>query len=200
MSLTSEQKQAVSAWVAAGDNLSIVQKKLAEEFKISMTYRDVRFLVDDLGLELKNAAPKADASDISKAQVPPAGAAATPPRNSPNEKKGLVDKLKEKVGLGGDDETEELPAEDAYPEDEGVPADAPPAGASTLKLEVDRLMRPGTVVSGTVTFSDGVSGKWALDQYGRLMLETGQKGYQPSPADVQVFQRELQIQLQRQGY
>jgi hypothetical protein len=51
-----------------------------------------------------------------------------------------------------------------------------------------------------VTFSDGVSGKWALDQQGRLMLDTPQKGYQPNPADVQTFQRELQTQLQRQGY
>jgi hypothetical protein len=193
MSLTPEQKQAVASWVAAGDNLSVVQKKLSEQFKISMTYRDVRFLVDDLGLELKNAAPKSDVSDVSKATVAKPAAAAPPV-----EKKGFVDKLKEKVGLGGD-EADDLPPEEAFPEDEGVPA-APPAGASTLKLEVDRLMRPGTVVSGSVTFSDGVSGKWALDQYGRLMLETGQKGYQPSPADVQVFQRELQIQLQRQGY
>jgi hypothetical protein len=109
-----------------------------------------------------------------------------------------VDKLKEKVGLGGD-EPDDLPPEEAYPEDEGVPADAP-AGGGALSLEVDRIMRPGTVVSGTVTFSDGVSGKWGLDQYGRLMLDTGQKGYQPSAADVQAFQRELQLQLQRQGY
>jgi hypothetical protein len=32
------------------------------------------------------------------------------------------------------------------------------------------------------------------------MLDTGQKGYQPSHVDVQAFQRELQMQLQRQGY
>ena len=75
-----------------------------------------------------------------------------------------------------------------------------PAGAGTFSLEVDRIMRPGTMVSGAVTFSDGVSGKWALDQQGRLMLETPQKGYQPSPVDLQAFQRELQVQLQRQGY
>jgi hypothetical protein len=197
MSLTPEQKQAVAAWVAAGDNLSAVQKKLSEQYKLSMTYRDVRFLVDDLGLELKNAAPKADATDVTKAQVPAAGAGAPPPRSAPGEKKGFVDKLKEKVGLGGD-EADDLPPEDDYPADEGVPAQPPAAGS--LSLEVDRIMRPGTVVSGSVTFSDGVSGKWGLDQYGRLMLDTGQKGYQPSPADVQTFQRELQAQLQRQGY
>src|SRR6266567_812500 len=94
--LSPEQKQTVAAWVAAGDNLSAVQKKLAEHFKVSMTYMDVRFLVDDLGLELKNAAPKADTSDLSKANV----GAVPPPRAdqagsaAPAGKKGFVDKLK----------------------------------------------------------------------------------------------------------
>ena len=184
MSLTPEQKQAVSAWVAAGDNLSAVQKKLSEQFKISMTYRDVRFLVDDLGLELKNAAPKADASDLSKASVTKSDVGGVPP--------GLHSR-----GDGGPPR-EALPDDD-LPADEGVPA-VPPAGPGNLTLEIDRLMRPGTMVSGSVTFSDGVSGKWALDQQGRLMLETAQKGYQPSPDDVKTFQRELQAQLQRQGY
>ena len=177
MSLTPEQKQAVAAWVAAGDNLSAVQKKLSEQFKVSMTYRDVRFLVDDLGLELKNAAPKTDASDVSKAAVAKPAAAAEVERADPS-----------------------ALADDDLPVDEGVPAVPPPAGTGTFSLEIDRLMRPGTMVSGSVTFSDGVTGKWALDQQGRLMLETAQKGYQPGPADVQAFQRELQTQLQRQGY
>ena len=185
MSLTPEQKQAVSAWVAAGDNLSAVQKKLSEQFSISMTYRDVRFLVDDLGLELKNAAPKTDASDVSKAAVAkPASGAARP---EPVE------------GLPPDGLPDDTLPPDGLPGDEGVPA-VPPAGPGTFSLEIDRIMRPGTMVSGAVTFSDGVTGKWALDQQGRLMLETAQKGYQPSPADVQAFQRELQTQLQRQGY
>ena len=56
------------------------------------------------------------------------------------------------------------------------------------------------MVSGSVTFSDGTAGKWALDQYGRLMLDTPKKGYQPSQADVQAFQRELSTQLQRHGF
>ena len=188
MTLTSEQKQAVAAWVAAGDNLSAVQKKLVEQFKVSMTYCDVRFLVDDLGLELKNAAPKADATDVTKAAVAkPSAPAGTAARGLPADEAGLPSED------GG------LPPEDDFPADEGVPA-TPPTGASTLTLEVDRIMRPGTMVSGSVTFSDGVSGKWGLDQYGRLMLDTGQKGYQPSAADIQTFQRELQAQLQRQGY
>jgi hypothetical protein len=173
MSLTPEQKQAVSDWIAAGDNLSAVQKKLTEQFKVSMTYRDVRFLVDDLGLELKNAVPKVDASDVSKTPPPPATAPLP-------------------------DDADGLPSGGFPDEEEGVPAQPPAAG--TFSMEIDRIMRPGTMVSGAVTFSDGVSGKWALDQQGRLMLETPQKGYQPSPADIQTFQRELQVQLQRHGY
>ena len=201
MSLTPEQKQTVATWVAAGDNLSTVQKKLIEQFKVSMTYMDVRFLVDDLGLELKNATPKADTSDVTKA-APPAGmvppSRSTPP---PAEKKGFMDKLKEKVGIGGGtDDEDELPAEEFGGEEPGVPAAPPAPGAGSVTVEIDRLIRPGAVVSGTVTFSDGVSGKWALDQMGRLMLDTGSPGYKPSAADVQVFQRELSTQLQRQGY
>ncbi|MBL9214317.1 MAG: hypothetical protein JNG83_02455 [Opitutaceae bacterium] len=190
MSLTPEQKQSVAAWVAAGDSLSAIQKKLAEQFKVSLTYMDVRFLVDDLGLELKNAAPKADASDVSK----------SPPAAPPPAKAGFLDKLKEKVGLGDEPEEEDMPPDD---EADLPPDDLPPAAPDSpggVKLDLDRIVRPGAVVSGNVTFSDGITGKWALDQYGRLMLETSQKGYQPSPADVQSFQRELQVQLQRQGF
>mgnify|MGYP001216092278 CR=1 FL=1 len=179
MNLTPEQKQAVASWIAAGDSLSAVQNKLSSEFKISLTYRDVRFLVDDLNLELKDTAPKIDASDVTKASVPPAAPAAAPDGD--------------RATL---DDEDEIPA-DNFPEDD---ATAAPAGAGSVSVEIDRVVRPGAVVSGSVTFSDGVSGKWALDQYGRLMLDTGKPGYQPSAPDVQAFQRELSTQLQRHGF
>src|ERR1043165_5425286 len=126
MSFTPEQKQAVAAWVAAGDNLSAVQKKLAEQFKVSMTYRDVRFLVDDLDLALKDAAPKVDASDVSK--TPPPARPASPP-----EKKGLIDKLKEKVGMApGAVEEDDLPPEDLPEGVDDYPP--PPAGSGQLSV------------------------------------------------------------------
>jgi hypothetical protein len=80
MSLTPEQTAAVSTWVAAGDNLSTIQKKLREEFSVALTYMDVRFLVDDLNLQLKDAPTKVDTSDVSKAQpkAPAAGAPGQP--------------------------------------------------------------------------------------------------------------------------
>ena len=65
MKLTPEQNAAVAGWIAAGDSLSTVQQKLRETFELSLTYMDVRFLVDDLDLTLVDAKPKADTSDLS---------------------------------------------------------------------------------------------------------------------------------------
>ncbi len=191
MNLTAEQKQAVAQWIAAGDNLSTVQKKLSEQLKISMTYRDVRFLVDDLNLELKDAAPKVDASDVTKAPArEPAGAP---------EKKGFLDKAKEQLGLGkgADDEAsdEEVPVEEDYD-------DLPPAGAGNVTVTVDKVtLLPGALASGAVTFSDGVTAKWIVDQYGRPGLtEVSKPGYRPTPADGQAFMQELSMALQKRGF
>src|SRR5437868_1015791 len=46
--------------------------------------------------------------------------------------------------------------------------DALPPGAGNVSVTVDRLARPGALVSGNVTFSDGNSAQWHLDQTGRL--------------------------------
>ena len=118
MTLTPEQKQAVASWVDAGDNLSAVQKKLYDQFKISMTYRDVRFLLDDLNLELKDAAPKVDTSDITKAQ-PAKPTPTTPAAGKPAgaEKKGFFDKAKEKRGLAKDEPAAEAAGEEFPDED-----------------------------------------------------------------------------------
>jgi hypothetical protein len=193
MTLTPEQKEALTSWVVAGDNLSTIQSKLLEQFKVSMTYMDVRFLVDDLNLALKDAAPKVDTSDVSKVQVPPAG-----------EKKGLIDRAKEKLGMGKGDETASEGGdalEDGEYEEDALPADAV-AGLSTLSVSVDKVtLLPGAIASGTVTFSDGVTGKWMVDNYGRPgFTEVSKPGYRPSPADAQAFMQELSAALQQRGF
>jgi hypothetical protein len=85
----------------------------------------------------------------------------------------------------------------------GQPANPPPASApgkpGQVSVTVDEIARPGTVASGRVTFSDGNSAEWYLDEMGRLGLMPQQQGYRPSPADVQTFQRELQNELSRLG-
>jgi hypothetical protein len=197
MTLTPEQKQAVSEWVAAGDNLSAIQKKLTEQFKVSMTYMDVRFLVDDLNLALKDPTPKVDASDVTKAQ------AARPAAEKPAEKKSLLEKAKEKLGLGKDEAEAPLPGEEELPEDADMDEALPPAGGpSSVSVTIDKVtLLPGAMASGTVIFSDGVSGKWMVDNYGRPgFTEISQPGYRPSAADAQAFMQELSAAIQGRGY
>jgi hypothetical protein len=75
---------------------------------------------------------------------------------------------------------------------------APAKGGVSLK--VDHLARPGAIVSGNVTFSDGKSAEWYLDQMGRLGLVPKETGYKPSPADLQSFQMTLESELSRMGF
>jgi hypothetical protein len=70
MNLTDEQKQAVATWINEGLKLADIQKRLGSEFGLSLTYMDVRFLVDDLKLTLK---------EPEKPKIAPAPAAATAP-------------------------------------------------------------------------------------------------------------------------
>jgi hypothetical protein len=160
MKLSPEQEQAVASWIAEGESIAGVQKRLEEEFEISITYMDARFLIDDLNLELKDKEP-----------------APSP--------------------------TVDLSAQPSAPASPGQPADQSPAenvGGGTVSIELDKLTRPGAVVSGDVTFSDGVTAKWALDQQGRLMLDASQEDYQPSKEDMTAFQTELSRELQSKGF
>jgi hypothetical protein len=77
------------------------------------------------------------------------------------------------------------------------PADAAKAGG--VSVGVDQIARPGAIVSGKVTFSDGQKADWYLDQTGRLGVVPAQQGYKPPAADVQQFQIALQEELQRMG-
>lgn len=145
MELNQEQQQALSQWVEAGAGLSDLQQKLGSEFDLRMTYMDVRFLLIDLGLELKETQEEPEEDDPDAVQEP------------------------------------------EWVDDAGV------------KVDVDRVVQPGALVSGDVTFTDGVSAKWTLDQTGRLGLDAGDPDYRPSEEDVKAFQQELRSALERQG-
>src|SRR6266487_4407540 len=60
---------------------------------------------------------------------------------------------------------------------------------------VDQIARPGAVVSGSVTFSDGNIAAWYLDQFGRLGLAPKKQGYKPPAGELQEFQTALQNEL-----
>lgn len=144
MNLSEEQKKLVAAWVAEGASLAEVQQRLKEECAISATYMDVRFLVDDLQLQVKEQ-----------------------PRQS--------------------EAVERLAA--AKQEGESARSGPAPAGVS---VTMDSITKPQSMASGKVTFSDGETAEWMLDQTGRLGLNPVTPGYRPSQADVLTFQQELQ--------
>lgn len=160
MQLTDDQKQHVKQWVKEGCGLSEIQKRLRNEFHLALTFMDVRFLVLDLGIELKdNATLKTmPAIELDQASAKPAATAETEVLN-----------------------------------------DKAPPGNGNVSVEIDRVMKPNALISGTVTFSDGVSGSWSLDQFGRLGLNTTRQGYRPSQEDLQSFQQELTHLIQSRG-
>lgn len=81
--------------------------------------------------------------------------------------------------------------------EEEIPA---PAGVSKVSVTVDQITRPGALISGKVTFSDGQIADWYLDQTGRLGVVPKQQGYKPTATDVQEFQLALQREVAKLGY
>ena len=159
MTLNDAQRLTVTGWVADGLKISEVQNRLAAELGVRLTYMEVRLLVDDLKLKLKDP------------EVPPPVAATLTAASNPP-----VDP----------------PAAPALPL-------APDATAGTVSLGVDQIARPGTLVSGKVTFSDGMNADWYLDQSGRLGVVPQQQGYKPSATDVQQFQLVLEREMTKMG-
>ena len=143
MNLSDEQKAVLAGWVQSGMGLSEIQKRLESEFEVRITYMDLRFLVDDLDLEVTSEGPKFD-DPLAKA--------------------------------GG-----------------------PTAVPGRVSVTLDKVSRPDAMASGQVTFSDGVSGQWSIDREGRMALNPTQEGYQPSPEDLQEFQKELQEAAKKAG-
>lgn len=149
MEISDAQKATITQWIQEGRSLADVQRSLREEFEISMTYMDVRFLVDDLDIAVV--------------------------------------------------EEEEVVEEDA--DAEPAEAEIVDEGDGTVTVDVDAIMRPGSLVSGTVRFSDGVSLGWQLSAAGQLGLIPGDDPeYRPAPEDVQSFQTQLEEVLRKKGF
>ncbi len=111
----------------------------------------------------------------------------------------LVDDLKL---VPQEKEEPKKPEEAAAPEESALlgedPA-APAGGAGKVSVTLDQIMRPGALVSGKVTFSDGVVADWYLDQTGRMGFVPPKPDYRPSAEDLTEFKIALERELSRQG-
>ena len=170
MNLDEQQKQIVAAWIREGLSLSQIQTRIASELELRLTYMELRFLLDDLKLKPKDQEPAVSIAQNLPLQVP--AATGTPPEPGASGRKGSP-----------------------------VPAPQPTPGAGgQVSLTVDQVTRAGALVSGSVTFTDGNSAEWYLDQLGRLGVVPKQAGYKPSQPDLMAFQRELQNELAKLGF
>lgn len=158
--LTPAQISQVTQWAAEGASLSVIQGRMTSELGLSMTFLDVRFLVDDLNLSL------IEKEDPKKVEEPV---------------------------------VEEVPSAEVVPADPLAPV-AAPAGAVNVKVEVDTIARPGSMVSGNVTFTDGQVADWYVDNEGRPGLYPRTKGYQPNQPDILDFQTKLDLALRQAGF
>jgi hypothetical protein len=79
--------------------------------------------------------------------------------------------------------------------------DVKPAAVPTgvVTATIDTLTLPGAMVSGKVTFSDGETAIWMLDQTGRPGLDPDTPGYRPSQEDIVEFQKQLRALIQKSG-
>lgn len=69
-----------------------------------------------------------------------------------------------------------------------------------VSVSVDAVTLPGALASGSVTFSDGQTGKWYIDEMGQLGVAPTVKGYRPPQSDMASFQSALQVELRKLGY
>ncbi len=76
-----------------------------------------------------------------------------------------------------------------------------PAPVPTGKVTVtmDTLTLPGALVSGKVSFSDGETAIWMLDQSGRPGLDPDTAGYRPIQEDIAEFQKQLRALIEKSG-
>lgn len=76
-----------------------------------------------------------------------------------------------------------------------------PAPVPTGKVTVtmDTLTLPGALVSGKVSFSDGETAVWMLDQNGRPGLDPDTAGYRPTQEDIVEFQKQLRALIEKSG-
>lgn len=83
--------------------------------------------------------------------------------------------------------------------EDAAPAEEQPS-VGQVSVSTDTLARPGAMVSGTVTFSDGQQAGWYLDQFsGQLGMVPPYPGFKPTQEDVRQFQVLLERELVRQG-
>lgn len=166
-----EIKKVIAEQLTKGVSLSDIHKMLFDEYKVRMTFMDLRLMASELeSIDWSKSDAKAEATEAPEAE----------------DSEGQQDE--EEIF----DEDEDLPEEenDADPSEEETPSGEGEKIRTATTVEINKIARPGAVLSGSVNFGSGASAEWVLDQLGRIAL-TNAKG-KPDEEDIKEFQLELQ--------
>lgn len=177
-----EQIADIRQWAVQGETLGGIQSLLKEKHGLRLTYLDTRFLLSDLGIELDEwkPKPKPEPETATENKAESAALAGDPTTGSPT------------VGNAAQGSPPIL-------DGSGQAADGGNITGKGVSVSVDKVTRPGAMVSGRVTFSDGKSMGWQLDAMGRIGLVPPEPGYQPPAADIPQFQAQLDAELRKIG-
>ncbi|MBQ7651583.1 MAG: hypothetical protein IJS15_11525 [Victivallales bacterium] len=164
-----ERDELIMEKLNSGMSLSDLQKLLDSEYGMKMTYFELRMIVSELRIEWDKQEKK------HKPAIPmqPAPAPQASEQKAAEPLNGFAD--------------EELSSDDDEAED---------AEGGTV-VTIDDAPMQGAVMSGSVKFASGASGKWMMNRMGQLGLASLDEGSeQPTQDDLMLFQQELQTVLE----
>ena len=174
-----ERDELIMEKLNSGMSLSDLQKLLDSEYGMKMTYFDLRMIVSGLRIEWDKQEKKR--KPVIAAQPAQAPKAAPAPQ-------------KPEPAMAAEEDAEVSEGEDDEFADEK--ADEETAAGGTV-VTVDDAPMPGAVMSGSVKFASGASGKWMMNRMGQLGIASLDEGSaQPTQDDLMLFQQELQTTLQ----
>lgn len=214
MKLNASQKKQITKWIKENKSIGEIQVALREKYELQLTYKEVRFLIDDLDLTFEDHSAASeistDADDIFDGEIEiefEEEPVKKPTKAKKTAKKAVTEKESTKPAtLTAKKRTaRQVPKQASgyspipFPGLKKIDIDKE-RNQKKVTLSIDDLQRPGTILSGTVYFSDGEAASWQIDDYGRLGLIPPHIGYQPSQNDINRFQQLIQAELKELGY
>lgn len=194
MMTNKERNELIAQKLNEGMSLSDVQKLLADEHGLRMTFLDLRLIAADLSVDWqKHDKPKKPApAAVVAAPAADAGAGET---DALTEAEDAYDEDDDEVAESGAEDDEVAAAREGDADDDATDADDDGSGT---RVTLDAQPRRGTAMSGAVRFASGLHGGWYMDQTGRLGLQLAEgQDAQPSEDDIRLFQSKLSALLQK---
>ena len=183
-----ERDELIMEKLNSGMSLSDLQKLLDSEYGMKMTYFELRMIVSELKIEW-------DKQEKKRRPAIAAQPAPAPKTMHAPKREDVSDNPMAASEDASDDAVEENADDDVVDEEDNETEKESAEGETDVTI--DDTPMPGAVMSGSVKFASGASGKWMMNRMGQLGLASLDEGSeQPTQDDLMLFQQELQAALQ----